>query len=508
MGPLYPHTPTLNIRGNRKPYRRMDDALVWLRRDLRLTDNAALSHALAAARRVRVLFVFDSDILAALADPADRRVAFIWASVAALKATLEALGATLHVVHGPARERVPALAAAWGAEAVFAARDYEPYAGARDAAVAAALTAEGRRLVLVKDQVIFDTDEVLTAGGRPFHVFTPYKRAWLARLTPADCAAHSGEAHLHRLLRESPAPMPALEALGFRADCQDVPAVPAGEAGARALLDDFRRRIRQYEVRRDFPARKGPSYLSVHLRFGTVSIRELVRLALQDGSEGAHAWLGELIWREFYQMLLWHYPQTATHAFQEKFDAIPWPNPPGHYTAWCTARTGYPIIDAAMRQLNRTGYMHNRLRMLAASFLVKDLHVDWRLGERYFADKLLDYDQAANVGGWQWSAGVGTDAQPWFRVFNPLTQARKFDPDGSFIRRYLPELAAVPDAFIHAPWKMSASQQAACGVVPGRDYPLPVVDHAAARATTLALFRAAAGAAQRDEAASPSRTVG
>jgi deoxyribodipyrimidine photo-lyase len=471
----------------------MDTALVWFRRDLRLHDNTALFQALGAAGRVRAAFVFDSDILDALPDRADRRVEFIWRSVAALKAALEARGVPLHVLRGSARECIPAFAAACGAGAVYAARDYEPFAIARDAAVADALALMGRKLDLAKDQVVFDTDEVLTAAGRPFHVFTPYRRAWLGKLDHSRVSAHAVERRLGRL---TPCPrmeggMPTLADLGFRATDLDRIGIVPGEAGARGALEDFLTRMERYRAQRDFPAVKGPSYLSVHLRFGTLSVREAVRVALERGGEGAETWLSELIWREFYQMLLWHYPGTVEHAFRRRFDALPWPNPPGHFQAWAEARTGYPLIDAAMRQLEQTGYMHNRLRMLAASFLVRDLHVDWRLGERHFARKLIDYDQAANVGGWQWSAGVGTDAQPWFRIFNPVTQSEKFDPDGRFIRRYLPELAAVPDRFIHAPWRMTPGQQAGCGVIVGRDYPPPLVDHARARAATLALYRAA-----------------
>jgi len=486
----------------------MDTALIWFRRDLRLADHAALFHALNAARRTRAVFVFDTDILDTLADRADRRVAFIWRGVAELKAALEARGGALHVLHGSARREIPALAARWGVDAVFAARDYEPFAGARDAAVAATLAAQGRRLILVKDQVVFDTDEVLTGTGRPFQVFTPYKRAWLARLTPERYAAYPVEERLDRIQPEAPALLPNLEALGFRSEALDALRLVPGEAGARDLLGDFLGRMRAYRQQRDFPALKGPSYLSAHLRFGMVSIRELVRRALEIGGEGGETWLSELIWREFYQMLLWHYPHTAEHAFQAKFDAITWPDPPGHFEAWAAARTGYPIVDAAMRQLNGTGYMHNRLRMIAASFLVKDLHVDWRRGERYFAEKLLDYDQAANVGGWQWSAGVGADAQPWFRVFNPVTQSEKFDPGGRFIRRYLPELAAVPDRYVHAPWLPPTAEQAAFAFKPGRDYPAPIVDHSAARAATLALFKAASGSEPHSAGRSPSRTVG
>ncbi|MCU0840429.1 MAG: DNA photolyase family protein [Thiobacillaceae bacterium] len=466
-----------------------EHTLVWFRRDLRLTDHAALHHALAAGGRAHCAFVFDTDILDALADPADRRVEFIWESVAALKADMEGHGGTLHVLRGPARDLIPELAARLGCAEVHAARDHEPFARERDAAVAAALERAGRRLVLHKDQVIFDTDEVMNAAGQPFRVFTPYRRAWLARLESIGLADYPTAPTLGRLAASAPAPLPSLEALGFRRTNLADLGVRPGEAGARALIEDFLARIDHYRERRDYPGLKGPSYLSVHLRFGTVSIRELAREAWTRGGEGAATWLSELIWREFYQMLLWHYPHTVEHAFQGRFDVLPWPNPPGHLEAWRAARTGYPIVDAAMRQLERTGYMHNRLRMVAASFLSKDLHVDWRLGERHFAAKLIDYDQAANVGGWQWSASVGTDAQPWFRVFNPVTQSQKFDPDGRFIRRYLPELAAVPDKYLHAPWRMPEPVQAACGVRIGRDYPPPIVDHAHAREVTLALFR-------------------
>ena len=470
----------------------METALVWFRRDLRVDDNAVLWHALDAAPRVHCAFVFDTDILDALADKADRRVEFIHGSVAELKEALERAGGGLHVLHGPARTLIPALADRLGAEAVFAGRDDEPAARDRDAQVAAELARRGRRLERIKDQVIFHAEEILTAAGTPYHVFTPYKRAWLARLTDADLAPYPVAERLDRLAPLAPSPLPSLTELGFLPSHLAELGIRPGGTGARARWADFQTRLDRYRDSRDFPAVKGPSCLSVHLRFGTLSVRELVRFARDRGGEGAETWLSELVWREFYQMLLAHYPHTVGHAFQARFDALAWPNPPGHFEAWAQARTGYPLVDAALRQLNQTGYLHNRLRMIAASFLVKDLHVDWRLGERYFAEKLIDYDQAANVGGWQWSAGVGTDTQPWFRVFNPVTQSEKFDPEGRFIRRSLPELARVPDKFVHAPWKMTAAQQAACGVVIGRDYPPPRVDHARARETTLALFKAAA----------------
>jgi deoxyribodipyrimidine photo-lyase len=463
----------------------MNSSLVWFRRDLRLDDHAALYHALKAGGPVHCAFVFDTDILDGLTDKADRRASFIHGQVARLKAELEVQGGGLHVVHGSARTLIPELAEKLDAATVHASRDYEPSARQRDDRVAATLQTKGRALHLHKDQVIFETDEVLTLAGRPYHVFTPYKRAWLAKLDPFYLAPYPVERYFDRLAPFATAGMPTLADLGFHPTDPNI-------ASPHTLWQDFQTRIDRYRDARDFPAVKGPSCLSVHLRFGTLSIRELARYAHEHGGEGAQTWLSELIWREFYQMLLWHHPETVEHAFQSKFDAIAWPNPPGHLEAWREARTGYPIIDAAMRQLDRTGYMHNRLRMITASFLVKDLHVDWRLGERWFATKLLDYDQAANVGGWQWSASTGTDAQPWFRIFNPVSQSEKFDPSGTFIRRYLPELAKVPDKYIHAPWNMPAEVQTACGVMVGRDYPPPIVDHGRARVLTLELFKGCA----------------
>ena len=269
-----------------------------------------------------------------------------------------------------------------------------------------------------------------------------------------------------------------------------------GMSGAQRLLDDFLTRIDSYAERRDFPAVKGPSYLSVHLRFGTVSIRTLARLAhemsLQPDGRGAATWLSELIWRDFYFMILAHHPRLAGGAsFKEEYDRLRWeqgPEADAAFAAWCEGRTGYPLIDAAMLQLNRTGYMHNRLRMVTASFLVKDLGVGWRLGERYFAEQLNDYDFAANNGGWQWAASTGCDAQPYFRIFNPITQSEKFDADGRFIKRYLPQLGKLPAKWIHAPWLAGAQRLAEFGVALGDNYPAPIVDHAHARARTLARF--------------------
>lgn len=471
---------------------RFDSALMWFRRDLRVADNAALYAALKAARRVYCVFVYDTEILDVLPSRNDRRIEFIVQSVDELGRELAARGGQLIVLHGSARAEIPRLAAALGVHAVYANHDYEPDAVARDAAVAQALAP--CEFLTRKDQVIFEKNEILTQGGTPFSVFTPYKNAWLKKLDAFFVKPYPVDQYAGSL-----APAPAkprtfsLADLGFNATNLRALGIAGGAAAAQKLFTDFVPRIVRYRDARDFPAKKGPSYLSVHLRFGTISIRELARTAWQSmrngGGDGAATWLSELVWRDFYFMILHHHPRVVNHAFKPAYDAIRWPNDQALFDAWCAGRTGYPIVDAAMRQINQTGYMHNRLRMIAASFLVKDLLVDWRRGEKYFAAHLNDFDLSANNGGWQWAASTGCDAQPYFRIFNPVTQSQKFDADGAFIRRYLPELARCDARFIHAPWTMPADVQRAAGVVIGRDYPAPVVDHATARLRALELFK-------------------
>ncbi len=475
-----------------------DSALVWFRRDLRDFDHAALSRALHDSRTVYCAFVFDREILDALPSRADRRVEFVRESAAQLDAALRAKGGALIVRHGFARDALPALAAELGVRAVYANHDYEPAARSRDAAVGAALAARGVAFQTFKDQVIFERGEVLSQAGRPFGVFTPYRNAWLRTLLPSHVAAHPVERQPGSLARP-PAGIadgvPSLEAIGFRRTNLAALRVAPGMDGGAATFAEFRTRIDAYGAARDYPALKGPSYLSVHLRFGTVSIRELVAYAharsLEADGGGAATWLGELIWREFYAQILWHHPHVVTRAFRPEYDALEFPDDPANFAAWCEGRTGFPLVDAAMRQLNTTGYMHNRLRMVTASFLVKDLLVDWRRGEKYFADTLIDFDLASNNGGWQWAASTGCDAQPYFRIFNPVTQSERFDRDGRFIRRYVPEVAPLGATEIHAPWRVAAGIQEARGVVVGRDYPAPVVDHASARLRAIELYRAA-----------------
>jgi len=481
----------------------LDRALLWFRRDLRADDHAALHHALRAARQVWCVFVFDRDILDPLPRQ-DRRVEFIRDSLKGLEAQLRALGSAhgvdgcgLIVRHGWPAEALPALAQQLGVQAVYANHDDDPAALARDARVRGRLADIGVTLHTSKDHVVFERRELLTQGGNPYTVFTPYRNAWLKKLDPYYLKAYP-VAHHAAALAAPPQGLqqgvPTLAEIGFAPSNLHALRLPSGSAGAQELLDEFLdERIGRYHETRDYPAVKGPSYLSTHLRFGTVSIRHLAREAWQrsqggPASRGAEVWLSELVWRDFYHQILHHHPRVVGHAFKPEYDRIRWEqgrHADALFDAWCEGRTGYPLVDAAMHQINSSGYMHNRLRMVVASFLVKDLGIDWRRGEAYFAEKLNDFDLAANNGGWQWAASSGCDAQPYFRIFNPVNQSEKFDAAAKFIRRYLPQLAALPDKLVHAPWLARPIDLSAAKLELGRDYPLPLVDHAAARERTL-----------------------
>jgi deoxyribodipyrimidine photo-lyase len=468
-------------------------ALHWFRRDLRLADNVALATAVAESDITFCVFVFDTEILDPLPSRADRRVEFIWHSLAELEVELQRQGRSLIVLHGLARKEIPRLAKRLDVTAVFANRDYEPAAMDRDRVVGQTLSENGIAFHTCKDQVIFEKDELLSRSGRPFTVFAAYRNAWLkqlpqACLEPARIDERRGRLAAAGSTRSLTPGLPELQSLGFETTNLLQLGFKPGTSGACATFDEFLPRMHRYRQARDYPALRGVSYLSVHLRFGTISIRTLVGAALTQSSEGARTWLDELIWRDFYFSILYQFPHVVAHAFRRDLEHLPFTNREDHFAAWCEGRTGYPLVDAAMRQLNTSGYMHNRLRMLAASFLVKDLHVDWRWGERYFAGQLNDFDLAANNGGWQWAASTGNDAQPWFRIFNPVLQSQRFDPDGLFIRRYVTELAPVASEHIHEPWRMSESEQRTCGVLIGKDYPSPIVDHAIARKEALAMF--------------------
>jgi deoxyribodipyrimidine photo-lyase len=479
--------------------------LMWFRRDLRVEDNAALYHALKSCQQVFCVFVFDRDILDAL-PRADRRVEFIRESLVDLNEQLHRLAlengiphAGLLVRHERASNTLPALAARLSVDAVFANHDDERQALARDASVQALLENKGVAYHSFKDHVIFERTEVLNLTGKPYSVFTPYKNAWLKKvdnfyLKPYPVERYAGA------LAARPADerriAPTLDALGFEKTNLAALKIPTGSQGGAALFTDFLGRMVNYKETRDFPAVKGPSYLGVHLRFGTVSIRKMASSALEqqkNGSEGAATWLSELIWRDFYAQILSNFPHAAANAFKPEYNAIAWEEgekAQALFQAWCEGRTGYPLVDAAMAQINQTGYMHNRLRMVSASFLVKDLGLDWRWGERYFAEKLNDFDLSANNGGWQWAASTGCDAQPYFRIFNPVSQSKKFDAEGKFIRKYLPVLEKLPASALHSPWLAKPVELSAAGVELEKNSSMPIVQHDVARALTLRRYAA------------------
>lgn len=399
--------------------------IFWFRRDLRLHDNAGLYHALKSDRSVVPVFIFDSNILQRLEDKEDRRVAFIHAALQSIQQQLKQLGSTLEVYHGTPLEVYAELFAKYKIEKVFTNHDYEPYALEREKAVTALLSQHGATLHTYKDQVLLEKNEVLKDDGHPYTVFTPYSRKWKAVLTPFHLKPYPTEKYFANFYKQSQLAIPALSDIGFSDVTMPFPAA-----------DINKELVKKYQQQRDFPAIEGTSKLGVHLRFGTISIRELAAKS-KDLSE---TYLNELIWRDFYHMILWHFPQVGKgKAFKAAYDAIEWRKDDGEFERWCNGQTGYPIVDAGMRELNATGFMHNRVRMIVASFLTKHLLLDWRLGEAYFAQKLLDFDLAANNGGWQWAAGSGCDAAPYFRVFNPYLQTQKFDPEMKYIKKWVPE---------------------------------------------------------------------
>lgn len=426
--------------------------IFWFRRDLRLNDNAGLYHALKSGKPVLPLFIFDREILDKLEDKDDARVTFIYNTIETLHHELHKYGSSLLVIYDKATHAWDKVINEHNIAAVYTNHDYEPYAARRDDAVREKLKMHSINFRTFKDQVIFEKKEVAKDDGKPYTVYTPYRRKWYATLKPFYLRAYPTGKYLINLVKTQALVIPELREIGFEKSARRFP------------VQEYKNVISDYADKRDFPAIKGTSHIGLHLRFGTLSIRELAKTAYGHSDK---TWLDELIWREFYMMILHHFPDTMDHAFRPEYDRIKWVNNEAQFKAWCEGQTGYPIIDAGMRELNATGFMHNRVRMIVASFLSKDLLIDWRWGEQYFARKLLDYEMASNVGGWQWAAGSGTDAAPYFRIFNPEAQTKKFDPDLKYIKKWVPEYADFSK------------------------YPKPIIDHAFARERCLNAFKEA-----------------
>ena len=399
-------------------------SLCWFRRDLRIEDQTALFYALQQEEQVLPLFIFDRHILDALEDKTDARVSFIYQQIASLKAFFEKQGSSMLVKYGHPEQIFQELVQEFEVQTVYTNRDYEPYAQSRDGQVEALLGKKNIPFLTFKDQVIFEPGEILNGSGEFYKVFTPFSRNWLEKFRQTRVQPLP-EANWKNLFPCSPLPFITLSEMGFEASSLEIPSTQVEDAI-----------LKEYEAQRNFPAVRGTSRLGIHLRFGTLSIRSL---ALKAATLNA-TYLNELIWREFYMMILGNAPQVVDRAFKPQYDRIPWRTNEEDFQAWCEGRTGYPIVDAGMRELNATGFMHNRVRMIVASFLTKHLLIDGRWGEAYFAKKLLDFELASNNGGWQWAAGTGTDAQPYFRVFNPESQTEKFDKDLRYIKKWVPEL--------------------------------------------------------------------
>jgi deoxyribodipyrimidine photo-lyase len=399
-------------------------AAFWFRRDLRLRDNRGLYKALISGLEVLPVFIFDKEILDKLEDPNDKRISFLHDTIVDLKQQLQEFGSDLFVHYGNPLEVWAALIEAYPISKVFLNRDYEPYAQKRDREVFELLAKNNIEMLGSKDSVVFEKDEVVKDDGKPYTVFTPYSRKWLARLTPADLEEAPSISNVNTFAAVQAKEIPTLREMNFKKSEYD-----AGNTVPKVEV------IEGYHNTRDIPSLPGTSRISVMLRFGLLSIRQAARI----GKIHSHKWLTELIWRDFYQAILYHFPHSANNSFKPEYDAIPWEKNEAHFDAWCEGKTGYPLVDAGMRELAATGFMHNRVRMVTASFFTKHLLLDWRLGEAWFAAKLMDYEMASNIGGWQWAASSGCDAAPYFRVFNPELQFQKFDKDLLYVRKWVPE---------------------------------------------------------------------
>lgn len=410
-------------------------SIFWFRRDLRLEDNTGLYHAYTQEKNVLPLFIFDENILEKLEDRDDARVTFIHSQISRLSKELVSFDSSILVKYGRPLEVYRELLETYDIENVYTNRDYEPYAKERDAQIAALLKSKNIQFLDFKDQVIFEKEEVVNGSGDFYKVFTPYSRVWLEKFKKANLQLVSLGKTKNTFLKTIPFPIPSLEDMGFTPSSIQIPALEINQT-----------LIQKYDQVRNFPAINGTTKLGIHLRFGTISVRKLALEAAKLND----TYLNELIWREFYMMILYHNPQVVDQAFKPAYDHIPWRRSEDDFKKWCEGKTGFPIVDAGMRELNATGYMHNRVRMIVASFLTKHLLIDWRWGEAYFAKKLLDFELSSNNGGWQWAAGTGTDAQPYFRVFNPDSQTEKFDKELKYIKKWVPEFgtAAYPKPMV------------------------------------------------------------
>lgn len=399
-------------------------SIFWFRRDLRLEDNAALYHALKSGLPVLAIFIFDTAILKKLENKTDPRVGFIHATLTQLQSDLQKLGSSLMVLHRTVLDTFKQITTTFEISAVYTNHDYEPYATKRDEEVDSFLKSKNINFLTFKDQVIFEKKEVMSDTGNPYKVYTPYKNKWLQKLSPFYLKPYPTEKYFNNFLKDMSFPLPSLESIGFVRSQIQIPT-----KSIRTAI------LKEYDTRRNFPEQAATSLLGIHLRFGTVSIREIARIA-QDTNA---VWLSEFIWREFFMQLMFHFPYVVHEPFQRKYAHLAWRYDEKDFQLWCTGNTGYPLVDAGMRELNATGHMHNRVRMVVASFLTKHLLIDWRWGEAYFAARLLDFDLSANNGNWQWSAGTGADAQPFFRIFNPTLQQERFDPKYAYIKKWVPE---------------------------------------------------------------------
>jgi len=474
----------------------MNRIIVWHRRDLRIFDNTALEDAQKAADEIIPIFILDDDILLRRDDFSPACVGFMLESLEALSLAYASIGGKLIVRRGKVLDVLKSLVEETKAQAIYFNQDYEPFAKVRDKEVDSEFEKLGVRVKAFTDQVCFSPQRVLKDNGQPYTVFTPYKKKWLTLCDQIRTPRPAPE-RISTPKRYSAA-LPKTSDICTNSTVQ--PLVQGGEEEGRSRLRKFlSQNIYHYSAQRDFPAKDATSLLSADLRFGTLSIRQIFHeanclLAQADAQdkEGIATFISELIWREFYFQILDHFPHVENRSFKPEFENLKWENNEAFFEAWKDGQTGYPIVDAAMRQLRQTGWMHNRLRMIAASFLVKDLLIDWRWGEHYFMQLLIDGDLAANNGGWQWTASTGTDAQPFFRIFNPILQSQKFDPKGEFIRKFVPELKSVPDRYIHFPaeiLKKSPLLAQEIGVRLGKDYPLPIVDHKTQREKALQLYK-------------------